>query len=170
MKTILPLLLVGICVTAKAQELQLDKLDTAQYFDFWVGKWKVTYDEGNGIKEYGTNTIDKILDEVVIRDSFEVTGGQNEGFKGTSISVYQPRLKRWKQAWADNQGGYFDLEGEFVSNKRIFKTQIFERGDKRIQQRMVFYDIKPNSFTWDWELSTDGGQSWTLSWRILYER
>lgn len=170
MKGILVIILVLCGWASQSQELKLSELDTTQYFDFWVGKWKATFDEGDGVKRYGTNVIDKILDGKVVRESFELDGGKNKGFKGTSISVYQPRLKQWKQAWADNQGGYFDLEGEFVDDKRIFKTQIVERGGERIQQRMVFYDIKADTFSWDWEISTDGGQTWKVDWHILYER
>ena len=156
--------------SAQTQPLKLSELDSASYFDFWVGTWRVFYDQGEGVREYGTNVIDKILDGAVIRETFELASGNSAGFKGTSLSVFQPRFNRWKQAWADNQGGYFDFEGEFSDDKRIFKTKVFDRGDKRIQQRMVFYDIKPNSFTWDWEMSEDGGESWRLSWRIFYER
>ena len=170
MKALSIVIFLSVPLFSNAQSLDVADIDTAQYFDFWVGTWKVNYDEGDGVKELGMNTIDKILDGTVIRETFELTGGKSKGFKGTSISVYQPRFKRWKQAWADNQGGYFDFEGEFAANKRVFKTNVVEQGDQRIQQRMVFYDITPDAFTWDWEMSVDGGESWQLSWRILYER
>jgi hypothetical protein len=39
-----------------------------------------------------------------------------------------------------------------------------------IISRMVFYDISEDSFTWDWESSTDDGDNWTLNWRIEYSR
>jgi hypothetical protein len=35
---------------------------------------------------------------------------------------------------------------------------------------MVFYNIKADSFTWDWETSKDGGENFQLSWRISYQR
>jgi hypothetical protein len=35
---------------------------------------------------------------------------------------------------------------------------------------MVFYDIKKDSFTWDWEGTQDGGETWNLLWRINYTR
>lgn len=156
--------------TGQSQDVSQEQSDTAAYFDFWLGTWRVFYDQGEGVKEYGTNVIDKILDGTVVRENFELTSGGNAGFKGTSLSVFQPRFNRWKQAWVDNQGGYFDFEGEFTDDKRIFKTQIFGRQGKEIQQRMVFYDITQNSFTWDWEMSEDGGKSWRLNWRIFYQR
>jgi hypothetical protein len=35
---------------------------------------------------------------------------------------------------------------------------------------MVFKNIKANAFTWDWESSVDGGETWKLNWRINYSR
>lgn len=139
-------------------------------FDFWVGEWEAIWDEGGGKLGKGINHITKILDQKIIYESFEVLEGQNKGFKGTSISVFQPRLKKWKQAWADNQGGYYDFVGEFEGEKRIFKTAVVERNGESVVARMVFKDIKKDSFTWDWEASKNGGVTWTLLWRIQYKR
>ena len=52
----------------------------------------------------------------------------------------------------------------------MFQTAVVEKGDKKIQQRMVFYDITEKSMTWDWEISSDGGDTWKLQWRIFYEK
>ena len=126
---------------------------------------------GEGIGR-GTNHIEKTLDGTVIRENFRILEGGNEGFKGTSISVYQPRFERWKQAWADNNGGYYDFTGKIDGNKRIFQTVVRELEDGReFTQRMVFYDITNNTtMTWDWESSEDGGETWTLNWQIFYKR
>ncbi len=106
----------------------------------------------------------------VLQENFQILEGQSKGFIGGSISVFQPQTNTWKQAWADNQGGYFDFTGAFDGDKRIFKTQPREVNGQTIVQRMVFYDISNDSFTWDWELSNDGGSTWNLNWRINYER
>ncbi|WP_234572566.1 hypothetical protein [Rhodohalobacter sp. 614A] len=159
----------GLSIQCHSQNV-MDDREPSEYFDFWVGKWKVSWEEGNGMGK-GTNHIERILDGTVIRENFRILEGQNTGFQGTSISVYQPRLNLWKQVWADNQGGYFDFTGKVDGEKRIFQTEISEREDgSRITQRMVFYDITNGSLTWDWESSTDGGETWTLNWRIFYER
>lgn len=148
----------------------LNELESEDYFDFWVGKWKVNWEEGDSLGR-GTNLIEKTLDGTVIRENFRILEGRNAGFKGTSISVYQPRFERWKQAWADNNGGYFDFTGKTDGGKRIFQTEVFEREDgSQFTQRMVFYDITEDSLTWDWESSIDGGETWRLNWRIFYER
>jgi len=147
-----------------------DDEDATKNYDFWLGKWEATWDEGNGKVGKGTNYVHTTLDGKVIQENFEILEGQNKGFKGKSFSVYNPRKKEWRQAWADNQGGYYDFTGEKIGDKRYFKTAVFKQGDKEIIQRMVFYNIQQDSMTWDWELSVDGGKTWQLSWRINYKK
>ena len=145
--------------------------EPANYFDFWIGEWEVSWEEGEGRVGKGINTIEKILDGTVIQENFRILEGQNAGFKGTSISVYQKRAEIWRQAWADNQGGYFDFRGSIEGDKRIFQTAERNMDDgSTMTQRMVFYDIDKDSFTWDWEASKDGGDTWSLNWRINYKR
>jgi len=140
-------------------------------FDFWVGEWEVSWEEAEGATGGGVNIIEKTLDGTVIQENFRITEGQNKGFKGTSISVYHRQMGTWRQAWADNQGGYFDFKGRAEGDKRIFQTAVRELDDGRqFTQRMVFYDISEDSLTWDWESSEDGGETWSLNWRIHYRR
>lgn len=145
--------------------------DVTAHYDFWVGEWNATWQEGDNGTGRGTNRIEKTLDGMVLQEHFRVHEGQQAGFKGTSISVYNPNTQQWKQAWADNQGSYFDFTGATDGDKRIFRTAVTElAGGNLFVQRMVFYDITNDAFTWDWESSTDGGTTWTLNWRINYTR
>ena len=146
---------------------QSQKLQDSTLFDFWIGDWDLTWTNAAGQVQKGTNHISKILDNKVIHENFSFASGS---FKGTSISVYNPKSKTWHQAWADTQGGYFDFEGDVEGDKRIFKTRAKEQNGRKIIQRMVFYNIKPASLTWDWESSFDGGATWQLQWRINYQR
>lgn len=150
-------------------QTSVENLELDEYFDFWVGEWNVSWEEEDGMG-CGTNHVEKTLDGTVIQENFRILEGGNKGFKGTSISVYQPRFERWKQAWADNNGGYFNFTGKVDGENRIFQTDVVSRDDKEFTQRMVFYDITEDSMTWDWEASEDGGETWTLNWRIFYER
>ncbi len=144
--------------------------DTAKWFDFWLGEWEVSWQEGAGKTGKGTNTIRATLDGKVIEEQFRILEGQSKGFKGTSISVFNPLLKVWHQAWADNQGGYYDFIGSIEGDNRIFQTAPIEMGGKQVILRMVFHNIKPDSFIWDWESTEDEGNNWTLNWRIRYKR
>lgn len=159
---LIPLLLLSCSLCA-----QVKNAEDSTLFDFWVGEWELEWKNADGTKAYGSNRIEKTLDGKVIQENFHDPKG---GFKGTSISVYNSKKKTWHQAWADNQGGYYDFEGTVEEDKPIFKTKAKEVNGKVIIQRMVFYNIKPSSLTWDWELSKDGGKTWELQWQILYTR
>jgi hypothetical protein len=140
------------------------------WYDFWVGKWEATWEEAGGKTGKGTNNVTKILDSKVINEDFQTTEGLSKGYHGTSISVYNPKRKQWHQAYADNEGDFFNLVGENPGDRKIFRTELAEKDGKKLIQRMVFYNITKDSFLWDWEKSEDGGKTWTLSWRINYRR
>lgn len=160
-------LIIGLC-TLILSEVQAQSPGD---FDFWVGSWDLTWDSGNGVTGKGTNHVEKILDGKVIQENFAATdAGAMTGFKGTSLSVYNPNTKTWRQAWADNQGGYFDFTGEIQGDRKIFKTKPQIRDGKEIIMRMLFYAITEDQITWDWERTDDGGENWTLQWRINYKR
>ncbi len=114
-----------------------------------------------------TNLIEKTLDGLVLQEHFE---DPTNNFMGTSISVFRPSDSTWRQAWADNQGGYFDFIGEIDGETRIFKTHLRPPGADSVIQQMRFYNITENSFTWDWEGTRDGGRNWNLLWRVYYKR
>jgi len=90
--------------------------------------------------------------------------------RGHSISVLEKRSGLWRQAWADNQGGFFAFTASVDGDKRIFATELRAEDDQLKGQRMVFYAITKDAFTWDWEGTTDGGQRWKLLWRLQYRR
>ncbi|WP_370089352.1 hypothetical protein [Ekhidna sp.] len=163
------LLLTGLiwCVIAVAQQPPQPSKEDLAKMDFWVGKWDLTWDGGKG-----TNLIEKKLNGRVIQENFEATEGNFKGYLGTSISTFNPRDGKWHQAWADSQGGYIDLIGIMEGDTRIFQMtspRQLPNGKESIS-RMRFYDITEDAFTWDWEASTDGGETWNLNWRINYTR
>lgn len=135
----------------------------ARQFDFWVGDWDLTW----GKDGKGTNTVRSILDGCVIEENFaSISSGD---FRGKSVSMYNPRLGKWQQTWVDNAGGYLDFVGGFADGKMTLSRRAEKDGRPGIQ-RMVFYNITPDSMDWDWELSADEGRTWDLKWRIHYQR
>ena len=70
-----------------------------EYFDFWIGEWDLTWDDGDGTIGTGKNTITRVLGEKVIQENFEGLTGKNKGFIGKSWSVYNPQLQKWRQTW-----------------------------------------------------------------------
>jgi hypothetical protein len=139
----------------------------AHWFDFWVGQWTVSWVNPDGSPGRGRNQIRKILEDQVIEEQFEGEAGSTPpALLGRSLTVLQKGAGEWRQAWADNQGGFFAFTGGLDGETRYFATEF-----KALKgQRMRFYDIQADSFTWDWEGSNDGGKTWTLLWRLHYHR
>lgn len=135
-------------------------------FDFWVGEWNATWTNPDGTKGTGTNRLEKILDGKVIQEHF----ADATGFKGSSFTTFISTTQTWRQVWVDNANGYYEFTGEVDGNKRIFRTEAKAVNGSKAYQRMVFYNIEKNSFTWDWQRTPDDGKTWVLQWRIYYKR
>lgn len=151
----------------------------ADLFDFWLGDWQVSWSNADGSSGKARNRITRTLDSQVIEELFEQDPADPPPhLRGRSISVLHQASGVWKQAWADNQGGFFaftaSVDGDGDGAKRIFATELRKTGDKAgdktVGQRMVFHSIQRDAFTWDWQGTSDGGQSWQLLWRLSYKR
>ena len=138
--------------------------------DFWLGEWNLRWQDSDSTEATGSNHITRELNDQVISEHYVALSGQNSGFEGRSWSVFDKRSQTWKQTWVDNQGGYLDFTGGKEGADFVFRRQFTGQGGKPIQQKMVFTDIRPDRFTWNWMRSDDGGSSWQLLWQIYYTR
>ena len=132
-------------------------------FDFWLGEWDLTWGDGGR----GTNVITAVLDQRVIQEQFD--GRPATPLQGLSVSTYNMQLGKWQQTWVDNSGSYLDFVGEFAAGKMILSREATLEGQP-ILQRMVWYNIAEQSLDWNWERSTDGGETWQIMWHIHYQR
>lgn len=135
--------------------------------DFWVGDWRARWTDAGGKAQEGRNSIARILGDCAIEERFD--GSPGTPLKGRSLSIYDGRAKVWRQTWADNQGGVFVLTGGPQGADFVLETASFGDGGKS-RFRMLYTDITPNSFTWDWLRTDDHGKTWKSSWRLSYER
>jgi hypothetical protein len=161
------LLFTGYFSSAQSNPPKPCSAAQASEFDFWVGDWNLTWRD----TAHGTNRIEKMFGNCTVHENFS----DGRGYLGQSWSVYNANYKQWQQTWVDNNGGYIALTGGMVGDSMILSTaekkvpqNISPSG--RIVNRMVFYNIKQDSFDWSWEASTDGGTTWKPNWRIHYQR
>ena len=135
----------------------------AGHFDFWLGKWELTWND----TVTGTNIITKELDGCVVHENFSAPGTD---FNGTSYSVYNATKNIWEQTWVDNQGSFMNFTGGFENGKMTLGRSLVGPKGNHVMQRMVFYDIAKDSLKWSWESSLDSGQTWNQNWLINYQR
>ncbi len=166
MKKMLAVICVIYLSTSYAQNNTPPPCSSAEFnqFDFWLGNWKLTYND----TVHATNTITKDLDGCVIYEHFKDPSSK---MNGNSWSMYNTQTKKWQQTWVDNQGGYITLTGVFENNIMALYTEakLDSKGIKR-QYRMLYNNITKNSFDWNWDTTVDEGKTWQSSWKIHYEK
>ncbi len=134
--------------------------------DFWLGEWDAKWDPSPGDTGVGSNHITKSYEGCVIEEHFDGHPGQH--LMGHSVSTYFAPTKTWRQTWVDNEGGYIDLSGG-PDGAGNFVLTTLPRAGSAAASRMIFTDIKTDSFTWRWQKTLDGKQ-WSDSWVIYYTR
>lgn len=120
-------------------------------FDFWVGSWNVTKPDGSPA---GTNTIDKIQDNCILRENWISAVGN---FTGTSSNFYNAQTNRWEQIWLDNQGGVLHLKGNRKGNQMILQSDELknEKGEPYFH-RITWTLNDDGSVRQYWETITNG--------------
>lgn len=149
---------------------QVVAADTLAWFDFWVGDWNLEWTDAQGAKQTGHNRIEKMLGGAVLSENFLTTSGPMLGYEGKSYSIFQRAQRKWRQTWVDNQGAYLSFEGGRERDTFFFENQRSLPGGQMQLNRMVFHDIAPDRFVWDWKSSVDEGKTWQLNWQIVYRR
>jgi hypothetical protein len=117
---------------------EVEHLDEAHQFDFWLGEWDLTWDGGGR----GSNTISRILDGQVIQEQFTAfpTSSDDKPFQGLSLSVFVPELSKWRQTWVDSDGSYMEFVGSFDNGKMALSMERTVNGQPATY-RMVFYNV-----------------------------
>ncbi|MDP1802864.1 MAG: hypothetical protein Q8L81_15995 [Bacteroidota bacterium] len=137
--------------------------NNANTFDFWIGKWDAYW--ADSLK--GTNILTKTLNDLVIEENFSFN---DRSFLGRSWSMYDSVSKVWNQTWVDDAGAYLLFKGG-KEGDNVVLSQINPKikNNTTVYMRMVFSNIKKNSFDWDWQSSVDN-INWKSSWAIKYKR
>jgi len=131
--------------------------------DFWVGNWRLTWDGGEA-----TSQVTKEFDGCVVHEAFRQEEHGKMPLIGASFSAYHAINRIWRQTWIDNRNGYYHLSGG-PQPGGTFMLQAIRMGREPQMLRMVFEDIKADSFTWRLQVSDDG-DAWTDKWVIHYAR
>ena len=165
MRLLLLMICISFLINAKGQNSTPPPCTAPEItqFDFWVGEWKLTWKDSL----HGTNHIEKKFGNCTLHEQFS---DPRTGYLGESWTVYNPMSKLWQQTWIDNRGGYIALTGGLEGDKIVLKTGERKTATGTVQMRMVYHNIRPESFDWSWEASTDSGQTWKPNWEIHYER
>jgi len=135
-------------------------------FDFNYGTWRthINYRTGSGNKpvwghETGTVTLRKFWNGRGLLE--EIAVGGSAGFAGLTLYLYDPQTREWSQTYADSSDGAFGspMIGTFSHGRGELLSQDTD-GSKRVLQRGVWSDIRPDAHHFEIDVSNNGGTSW----------
>jgi hypothetical protein len=166
MKNLITLILILLVSTPIFSQNADCKCCTEKHaeFDFWTGNWNVTNPDGTTA---GTNNIDKIQDNCILRENWTSAKGK---YTGTSNNFYNAKTKQWEQIWVDNQGGSLHLKGNRTGNQMILETDEETNKDGQIfYHRVTWTHNEDGSVRQYWETIT-GGKDITVAFDGLYRK
>ena len=141
----------------------------AKQFDFWIGKWDVTpWAVANPTPQQamGFNDVYPILEHCVISENWEGRGGG----KGKSYNFYDTNVKKWRQIWIADSGGSLDYSGEYRDGAMRFVGWTLDAKGNRVEQKLTFFNVSPDTVRQLFEASTDGGKTWKSTFDGRYVR
>jgi hypothetical protein len=131
-------------------------------FDYLLGDWEFTSVD----KEYGKNrgywSAVRLGEGADILDEYRVVGDKGETYYVSStVRAYNATLDRWELISADQGRGLHDFGTARKSGDEMHIEQTFGvMTDKPSLWRIRYYNIKPDSFSWTADRSTDEGKTW----------
>ena len=141
----------------------------AKQFDFWIGTWDVTpwqVKAPTPAQRLGVNDVHAILRHCALSENW--TGAR--GMTGKSYNYYDPNLRKWRQVWVDDGGTVLDYTGELRDGAMRFEAWTLDPKGARMEQKLTFFPIAPDTVRQLFEVSSDGGKTWTSTFDGRYVR
>jgi ketosteroid isomerase-like protein len=137
--------------------------------DFWIGDWDVTSATGTPKGPPAQSRIESVEDQCVVQESYRTAGG----YAGRSLNAYHPDKKHWEQFWVDNNGAIHHYVGNFKDGNLYYEAEgVRSSGPSSppAKARMTFFNQGHDQLRQLGEQSTDGGNTWTTTYDLIYRR
>lgn len=129
-------------------------------FDFWVGRWTVRSEEGEAL---GRSHVRRVSGGCALLESWT----SENGTTGTSLNFYDPEAGHWVQVWVGGNGLRLRLEGGVRGNAMVLEGTR-TRDCEQLRDRITWTPSEEGTVRQTWEISTDGGRTWSTSWEGIY--
>ena len=138
-------------------------------FDFWVGSWDVTPNQGGPL--IGRSRVDSRFDACVIHEHWfggAPNGGQ--GGTGQSFNAYDRRNDQWGQYWVDFSGTVLLLTGGIVDGSMVLQGEVRAPNGSTSLSRISWTLMPDGRVRQVWSNSTDGGKTWQVAFDGWYRK
>jgi len=135
-----------------------DRADKIGLYRWLIGDWEmssVIYDDAGTRRDgpHGEIHAGWVLEGRAVQDVWILPGL----FYGSTLRVYDPGLDAWHILWSDPLKGYYVRQ---IGRAR--ENDIVQDGHDLagVPLRWTFTEVRPTSFHWIGERSSDGGATW----------
>jgi hypothetical protein len=142
--------------------------DGSHDMDFNFGTWHteiIRYpdpfgDPSKTLHMAGTVTVQPVWNGKAQLEEIEADGSKGH-WEGMTVFLYDPQAHQWSQNFVSASVGRFDSPsiGEYRNGNIEYYAQDESKG-RAVLLRGVWSDIKPNSHSYEEDLSDDGGRTW----------
>jgi hypothetical protein len=142
--------------------------DGSHDMDFNLGTWHTEItrfpdpfgDQSKTVHMAGTVTVRPVWNGKAQLEEIE-GDGPNGHWEGATMFLYDPEAHQWRQNFASASAGRFDPPtiGEFHNGNIEYYASDDYKG-RAVLIRGTWSDIKPDSHSYEEDLSNDGGRTW----------
>jgi hypothetical protein len=147
--------------------------DRAALFGRFVGTWDADYanyaDDGSVTRVAGQVIFGWIIDGRAVQDVWiwYPNGPEQERAIGTTVRFFDTKSDKWRVIWiSPGESRLVLMEGGAVGDRIVLMGQDPDGSSLR----WSFNDIRPASFVWRGEKSSDEGRTWRLTGEYYMRR
>jgi hypothetical protein len=140
---------------------------TLQDFDFLVGLWEFRFQQRRPNGEFNPafkghwSAHRKLSSNAFVEDHFRGDNPTATWDDGTwTYRIFNPQRQLWEMQGVGSSSGAWSPGLCWSDADNRYVTQWYGPSLMRIK----YFNIKPNSFQWRADRSTDGGKTWALDW------
>jgi hypothetical protein len=140
-------------------------------FDYLLGDWEFSAVSQEYGKMRGYWSAVR-LDKGQVLDEYRIVGDKGETYYVTStLRNYNKFLDRWELVGADAGTGLQDFgTGRRAGAEMHIEQKFGVASGNPSTWKIRYFDIRPDSFSWSADRSTDGGKTWVKNFQTIEAR
>ena len=132
-------------------------------FDYWIGEWNVFNAQGQQI---GNSKVTSISGGCGVLEEWHTAG--NAG--GKSLNFFDAADNQWHQVWVGGDGTVLRIAGGLQNGAMTMAGPDRQTPRGKVRDRITWTPAADGTLEQRWDLSADGGATWTTAFVGTYRR
>ena len=129
--------------------------------DFLAGDWRV--EAANGL-ELGRSRITSELSGCLLLEQLTTP----KGYRARSFVSFARAAATWSRTYVDSEGEHTLLQGAVSDDRLVLTGSVSAENGDRVIARLTWTKTASGSLEQVWEVSRDGGATWTFDQKLVY--